>query len=104
MRFRDLRNGVEKVMDDIDGTVKMTAEQWVTLSGVFTTLATLWTDMMKTNTWVGKTDADVTVDLNDTANKVNDMSLTKAQRKAKLKAKADIDEQIAALVALKNDL
>ena len=104
MRFRDLRNGVEKVMDDIDGTVKMTATQWVTLSGVFTTLATLWTDMMKTNDWVGKTDADVSNDLNDTASKVKDMSLTPAERKAKADQLADINEQIRALVALKNDL
>ena len=104
MRFRDLRNGVEKVMDCVDGTVKMTAEQWVTLSGVFTTLSTLWDAMMETNKWAGKVDADVSVDLTATALKVNDMSLTKAQRKAKVAKAADLQKQIDDLVAQRNAL
>ena len=90
MRFRDLRNGVEKVM--------------VTLSGVFTTLSTLWDAMMETNKWAGKVDADVSVDLTATALKVNDMSLTKAQRKAKVAKAADLQKQIDDLVAQRNAL
>jgi hypothetical protein len=97
MRFRDLRNGVEKVMDGNDGTVKMKKDEWVMMQSVFTTLATLWADMCKTNGWVGKTDTDVTADLKDTASKCKDMTMTKAERKAKADAMTDLMQQMADL-------
>lgn len=97
MRFRDLRNGVEKVIENMDGTAKLTKTQWVTLSGVFTTLATLWADMSKTNAWAGKSDLSVTTDLNDTATKALNMSLTKAEKAKKAKALNDLMAQMAAI-------
>jgi len=104
MRFRDLRNGVEKVMDANDGTVIMKKAEWVMMQSVFTTLATLWTDMCKTNGWVGKTDTDVTADLTDTATKCKDMTLTKAERKAKADAMNVLMQQMADLQQQINDL
>lgn len=104
MRFRDLRNGVEKVMDSNDGTVKMKKAEWVMMQSVFTTLATLWADMCKTNGWVGKTDTDVTADLNDTASKCKDMTLTDKERKAKADQMNDLMAQMAALQQQMSDL
>ena len=82
MRFRDLRNGVSKIVEKMDGTLKMTAKQWNTLSGLFLTLATLWDSICETNDFDGTNEMKVVSDLKETAVATKRMAMTPAQRKA----------------------
>lgn len=109
MRFRDLRNGVSKIVEKVDGTLKMNAQQWTTLSGLFLTMATLWESIVETNEWTGKHELKVVADLKETAVATKRMAMTPSERKAhaqKVKdaQKALADAQKALIDAMGGDL
>ena len=103
MRFRDLRNGVSKIIENVDGTLKMTAQQWTTLSGLFLTMATLWESVVETNEWKGTHELKVVADLKETAVDAKRMAMTPAQRKAHAKKVKDAQKALADAQKALND-